>query len=496
MKDLMKTAKQRFKIQDSIKNRLLLYTSIVMLIMVAAVIFINANYVDFLKEYNSLNSQYNEMQKFYESVKVANEHISSYCYSYNNEDYKKYDLYIKNAVNNINKLKQTAKDENSIWKYKVLSYMLDTYTEKVDEVVLNISNKEYEKVSPQYYKIMNVAELINTTINEYFSIIINDMNISGRELYNKWLVLRYVTAGLLVFMLLFCIICSILFLRSINRPLGLLLKKVQKILKGDYDVEDIQGGGSEIKTLVDAVNRMSSSLGFYVKEMQNKSNLEKKLLEQENENLKMHNLIRETELKALQNQINPHFLFNTLSIISKTAYLEGADSTFELMEATTELLRYNLDKSSKMSDLESEIESVKDYLIIQKKRFGKRISWKLNVDKNIGNIKIPALIIQPIIENAVVHGVGDMLNGASIAVNIRGSNKEISVTIEDNGKGMESEKIEYILSSEGEDKQECSSIGLMNVKKRLEMFFGIKGLLNIESSLGCGTVVTLNLPIR
>nr|WP_275950534.1 sensor histidine kinase [Clostridium sp. MCC353] len=235
---------------------------------------------------------------------------------------------------------------------------------------------------------------------------------------------------------------------------------------------------------------MADEVQASIRHVQEKSQLENQLLEKENENLKVKELLIETELKVLQGQMNPHFLFNTLSLISKMAYLEGAEKTSELMETTTDLLRYSLDKSNSVSDLYSEIESVKNYIKIQEVRFGHRIKFELSVGNHIPKVIMPGMIIQPLIENAVIHGVKNMVSGAHVLVSVKRGGDKVYILVEDNGTGMDSSRLEAVQSGVEE-----KSIGINNVRKRLELFFGIKPVLSIESAVQCGTAVTVELPV-
>ena len=488
-------AMRRFSLLNSLRNKLIAYMGVVFILFMVIVLLANLNYLSFFSEYDKIYEKYNALNRFYKSVNKANDSVKSYFYSTNNDDYVGYKATLEEAARNLKYLKETAFDEDSRWEYTKLSNMLETYAETSGKAMT--LKKEGSTVSLESYeKIMKVCDLINNTTVSYFEVIITDMNSARKELQFRWDTQKTVTIFILIGISVFCIGFSLLFMRSINKPIGYLVRNVQKLAKGDYEIPKMHTGSTELNILSDSFHQMASSLGFYVKELQEKSKLQKQLLEQENDNLKMRSLIRETELKALQGQMNPHFLMNTLSIIARMAYIEGATQTSELMEATADLLRYSLEKSSRISDLMSEIESVRNYLFIQKKRYGDRIQFTLEINDDIPNIKMPALVIQPIIENAVMHGVNDMVEGGLIRIKCRRENGYIHINVEDNGNGMESEAIERILLEDSVESDKSTGIGVLNVKKRVEMFFGEKGLFRIDSSPGCGTIVSIRLPLN
>jgi sensor histidine kinase YesM len=484
----------RLRVLNSLRSKLAAYMGVVLLLFVGIVLLANMNYLSFFNEYDKLYEKYNALNRFYKSVNKANDSVKAYFYSSGNEDYINYESYLEDAEKTIKYLQDTASDEDSRWEYKKLSKMLETYTETSQKAMLRNSQDSESSLSG-YEKIMKINQLINNTIVSYFDVIILDMN-SGREkLQFQWNTQKTVTVVILAGILFFCAGFSLLFMRSINRPISHLVKNVQKLSKGEYEIPRILGGSTELNILLDSFCNMASSLSFYVKELKDKSELQKQLLQQENDNLKMRNLVRETELKALQGQMNPHFLMNTLSIISKMAYIEGARQTTELMDATIDLFKYSLEKSSKVSDLKSELDIVKDYLFIQERRYGTRIAFNMKIMEDIPNIKMPALVIQPIIENSVIHGVGDMVEDGFVRVKCWVENNYVNINVEDNGKGIDSETIECVLLEDSVENSKSSGIGILNVKKRLEMFFGEKGLLGIDSSPGCGTIVSIRLPL-
>jgi sensor histidine kinase YesM len=225
------------------------------------------------------------------------------------------------------------------------------------------------------------------------------------------------------------------------------------------------------------------------------SNVRKMLLESENQNLKKTELMVKSELKMLQAQMNPHFLFNTLSMISQLATMGRSEEAAELIDITAYLLRYSMDKSNRMSTLREEIECVRSYLHIQRLRFGDRITFELNVEEALPNIMLPGMILQPLIENAVLHGVDGVLKGAVVSVSSERRENSLRLSVEDNGRGMSGERLEEIMSSDSFDGDEHVHIGLLNVKKRIEMLFGESASFHIESTEDVGTLVTITIDI-
>lgn len=221
------------------------------------------------------------------------------------------------------------------------------------------------------------------------------------------------------------------------------------------------------------------------------------LIEKDKQSLEMRRLVKELELLALQNQINPHFLFNTLNVLSKLAILEGAEKTSDLIVSLSNLLRYSLQKLDKPVTLQEELDHIREYVTIQQARFRDRIRFDLHFDASVLQQQIPALTIQPFIENAFLHGVADMEDGAVITLTLSRANEDVQIEISDNGKGMTEETRLSVLRLEGEVESSSSTgLGMQNVFRRLQLFYGKEGMVEISSSTGQGTTITIRIPVK
>jgi len=214
------------------------------------------------------------------------------------------------------------------------------------------------------------------------------------------------------------------------------------------------------------------------------------------ENLRISNRLKSSELKALQMQINPHFLFNTLNMISQTAYLENADQTVELLGSTAKLLRYTLDYTGKEVTLAREIELLGSYVSIQEQRFGDRIRFEFDLDESHHQMHVPSMILQPLVENSLKYGVGMKTEGALIRIctRYRADKQQEMIIVSDNGTGMERKRLEEVRRSMTEKNGNERNIGLSNVCLRLSMFFNGDSRMSIHSRTGRGTTVVLRLP--
>lgn len=206
--------------------------------------------------------------------------------------------------------------------------------------------------------------------------------------------------------------------------------------------------------------------------------------------------LKETQLKVLQSQINPHFLFNTLNAISRLAYLENAEKTQNITYSLAKILRYSLRNIDRLVSLGEELDFIRNYLHIQQSRFPNKIVYEQTIDFNENYIKIPLLCLQPIIENSIVHGFEPQ--GQNLKITLHGYIQKNHVILEmaDNGIGMDKHKTRTILSDESPKSQgHTTGIGILNVHKRIQHSFGEAfGITKIKSQYGIGTMIQITIP--
>ncbi|HBU12816.1 MAG TPA: sensor histidine kinase [Clostridiales bacterium] len=212
---------------------------------------------------------------------------------------------------------------------------------------------------------------------------------------------------------------------------------------------------------------------------------------------------RQAEYLALQNQINPHFLYNTLEAIRGDALSDGMTHIAETAEALATFFRYTITEMENLVTLEDEINNVENYFIIQKYRFGDKLQMKINIgddEKKIYQLKLPKLTLQPIVENAVFHGLERKKAGGTVRINIETTGKLLLLSIVDDGLGIREELLARInekLDKVGyiHDDRQSTSIALNNVSSRIKLLFGEEYGLHILSTPGVGTDVRITLPL-
>ncbi|MGO4109278.1 histidine kinase [Paenibacillus sp. YAF4_2] len=285
---------------------------------------------------------------------------------------------------------------------------------------------------------------------------------------------------------LLSIVLALWISRSITEPVDRLVLTAQHLSKGHLDADYLpEQTGDELGILSEAFRHMINDL--------------KVAVSRDKDRLESERLVKELELQALQSQINPHFLFNTLNVLSKLALLEGADQTSDLIVSMSKLIRYNLSQLDRPVTLGDELRHVQEYFTIQQARFRNRVEIQQQIDKSVLGLLIPALTIQPLIENAFVHGVERMESGGVIKLVMEQADDGVRVRITDNGMGMSAAERDALLALHeppvpAPAKKNSMGFGTRNVIKRLRLFYCSQDIVYIESEPGRGTSVILLLP--
>ena len=284
---------------------------------------------------------------------------------------------------------------------------------------------------------------------------------------------------------------------TITKPLTKLARQVEQVGKGDFDIDFISvESRDEIGVLADAFNQMTDSLQEHVDQIKTRMAEESRLKETQ---LRMENSLKESQLIFLQSQINPHFLYNTLNAGAQLAMMEGAEKTTLFIENLADFFRYSVKHTGQNSSLLDEISQVDAYLHIINVRFSNEIQYLKHVEGQVERVMMPGVILQPIVENAINHGLRDVKWEKRITLRVCENAEHIRVTITDNGKGMTQEEIGAVLVGQPVaiemDGQQHRGTGLKNVIERLRIYYNTHDVFEIQSSgRGRGTSVTIILP--
>lgn len=270
-----------------------------------------------------------------------------------------------------------------------------------------------------------------------------------------------------------------LFSRLVNAPVKSLVSAMRKFEKSAkyFEYNGDKTNVAEFKELYESFSHMSLRI--------------KQLVERVKRN---QTALRKTELKALQAQINPHFLYNTLDSIQWTCENGDTENAVKMVGALARLFRISISRGREFITIKEEMEHARSYLVIQSFRYSNQFSYSFDVDSNLESYLCNKITVQPLIENAIYHGIDRTVDEGEIKIAVKQApdcEDDILITVSDNGVGMTEEQCKKVLQKE---KSDSSGIGVKNVNDRLEIYFGRKYGISIESELDVGTVVTVRIP--
>lgn len=283
-------------------------------------------------------------------------------------------------------------------------------------------------------------------------------------------------AGLLLLVLAATIVSSVVLSRYISRPIHSLNKAM-----GEFEA-NAEGFSYEPVYGSLEVTSLSNAFGHLVIRIQELMN------QVRNEEI----VLRKTELRALQAQINPHFLYNTLDSIAWMCEEGRNKDAVEMVNALARLFRISISKGHELIPVEKEVEHAKSYLQIQKFRYKNQFQYSFEVQESCLHYYCNKITLQPIIENAIYHGLNRMIDEGFIEIRIFEDGDDVVFTVEDNGVGMTKEQCESILHKEV--KGQTGGIGIKNVNDRVKIYFGEQYGMTIESKLDEGTKVSIRMP--
>lgn len=297
-----------------------------------------------------------------------------------------------------------------------------------------------------------------------------------KELRSQNQVLLRFTLIASVSLLLIVGLLSMFLSRNVTSPIKKLLRSMSDFKRGDFNQKVPVESKDEIGLLTQKYNQMVVELNELI---------QKVYISQTNQKM--------IELKTLQAQIEPHFLYNTLDYIFLSSKINGDNDTAEVVRSLSQLFRISLNRGNDYYKLENEINQIRAYVHIQHARFPKRFRVEYDVDAKVEPYLTSKLLLQPIVENAIIHSFDAKAEGEGI-LRITGhlATEGIVFTVEDNGKGMTEQQVAALLEV---SPKSSGGYGIKNVNERLTMLFGEEYRLRIASTLGKGTVVTIYLPI-
>ena len=476
-------------------------------ILSSAVIFI-ANiimYYNINKSIGTIDEVYKsnvELNKLYDKLTNVQDNVYEYLNTRSSESLENYYRTEQEYRKLIDALDGKITDNDMLLMQKNIKKMSETYLQIVDDTVDAKRGRNIEKYKTSYEEASQMYGYINVHINS----LNNEKFKYNAEKYDVLLIslnyLEIISTIVLLVLTIFTVLLIIIMTRSITDPLMKLTQVAHQVAGGNFEVDLVHVESSdEVEIVTKAFNNMIVSIHQYIIKTKESMELENKMMEKE---LMMKNHLKDAQLKYLQAQINPHFLFNTLNAGAQLAMMEGADKTCLFIENMADFFRFNVKSFDHDSTIMDEIKQVDNYIYILNVRFSGGIHFYKNIDESLLGVRVPSMILQPVVENAVNYGIRNIDYDGEIRLEVKPAEDNIEIIISDNGTGIEQSTIDRIMRAKLEESasikeriitKDSNGIGLGNVINRLRLYYNLEEVFWIESEgYNKGTRVIIRIP--
>lgn len=486
----------RKKVFNQIQTKLMLAFLLTTIVIIAVNLYVYSNINNMLNSFGNVyasNASLNEMQNTLSRIQSD---LTEFLNSRSTDALEDYYRDTGKYSDMMRSLNNSPANDGNLLLEKNIRNLSFSYLDEIELAVAFRRARNVEGYKEQYDKV--------TRLYSYITDLIYELN-NNRFWENSTSYAALAESCGQVELLDLCILCLtgllnvclvIVLTRQITRPLQRLADTADKIAEGNLSVDPVDvTTGDEIARVSIAFNQMMESIRLHIERLKQSMETERRMQEKE---LLMETHLKDAQLKYLQAQINPHFLFNTLNAGAQLAMMEDADRTYEYIQHVADFFRYNVKKDFESVTLQDEITLVDHYIYILNVRFGGDIHFEKQIDEDLLDVELPAMTLQPIVENCVNHGIRGIEWEGKIILSAYREVDAICISIADNGIGMEEKEIEKLLSGKTIEKtQEKNSNGVAfyNVIKRLQIFLGKDDVVDIVSEgKNKGTKVIFYLP--
>lgn len=493
MRRLLKNMWQSLKIKHKIK----LYTDIVLLIILLSIFLAVWAMKSSLLDFSAILKDNSLVSDFTQCMEEESELFESYAKTGKGDVYQELERAIWDTEKIIAELPYDYKKIGEVRYAKTWSIlnMYRVYCDKRD-AILNMGERTQDHIG-SLYEVYEIQGYLLSYSKQLMRVTLED----GVSAYaGKVKTIIFIPVALIIIELIFFLCIrkmSELLNSSIVSPVMDLAEASRKIAENDFFIEDVNvHSQDEMGELVHAFNKMKYATGEYIMALEEKRKALDLYHAEELEKLEMAGRLDAMELDLLKNQINPHFLFNTLNVIGGMANLEGASTTEAMIQSLSFLFRYNLKTPEEKVSLARELKVIRDYMFIQEKRFGNRIKYEIDCQMDAESVLIPTFTFQPLVENAIIHGLSQKEEGGRILIRIREVRGRICIAVADDGVGMELcalQELRQGLRQDEMDRTGRTRIGVFNIYKRIHAMYA-DGEMRIHSKAGTGTIISIRIP--
>lgn len=467
----------------------------VVLMLINVYIYMNVNRV--VMDINQVYIKNFRLNILQDELQNIQDCMTQYLENKNTDSMENYYRNVQIYSDTLDELNSKTVDDEYMLMEKNIYNLSKAYIDVTDETIEYKRGRNVEKYSYTYEKTVRMCGYLNTYIESLNNSRFKANSANYQAMLRIFYYTQQLSIGILFVVAVITIVLISLATRQITLPLTRLAAAANKVASGTLDVEPVEIiSEDEVGVVTGAFNKMLLSIREYIDRI--KDNMERERALQDRE-LLMNTHLKEAQLNYLQAQINPHFLFNTLNAGAQLAMMEEADRTYKYIQNVADFYRYNV-QNNKVVTLENEIELVDNYMYIINVRYSNDIHYSKDIDTSLTSVMIPAMIIQPIVENSVRYGISGIDWEAHIDLSVTLEDDYICVSIRDNGVGIPKETIDSIMSEEikvnyEETKEDSTGVGLRNVIARMRLYYNTEDVMEITSEgVNLGTEIALMIP--
>ncbi len=400
---------------------------------------------------------------------------------------------LKDSVESMN-LDYKRLGDNRFSQLQSLKSLYTVYCDYRDEVISGgLEGREYVE---KLYCVYDMQKYLYDYAGRYADTTLKEGNDRYNEILPVVFILPAVTIIISILMFFAILEISRAMNKSVTEPVLKLADASRKIAANDFYIDDVRADNrDELGELITAFNKMKYATGEYIDALEEKREALDRLHAKELETLEAEKQLDAMNLELLKNQINPHFLFNTLNVIGGMANLESAPTTEKMAVALSSIFRYNLKTQEKEVLLSRELKVSDDYMYLQKMRFGERVKYEVNCEVDADGVMVPTFTLQPLLENAIIHGISPKISGGEVKVNIKRDGDLLVIEVWDTGKGISPEDLKDLRDSLYGKRNLGIGIGLGNIYRRLKSMYPGSDM-KVDSVLGVGSKITILVPYK
>ena len=476
------------RIRFSIKKKILLLSAMAAVPFLLAAVYLLLSMANYSRTYDGIvrnltvanNYNLNFKEEMDESLYKLVAGSVDYAHISEEENLRNpYEL-IHELRSDFTKLKNiTTESESRLWLESLLRN-ISTLEKRVDDILEHVEAEERydENIKELDDNIYILTELIQDDIQYYIYYQTRSMEAVSEEL-NLQVRDFLILCGIMIAVLVVGVMAAtVLIVTGILKPIQELYETTGKIAEGDFAVRADVDSHDEIAVLAKGFNNMAENI----------QSLVEKIKEDEQK-------MRKADLRLLQEQINPHFLYNTLDTIVWLIEGNEPDRAVEMVVALSDFFRLVLSKGKQFISVRQEEQHIRSYLEIQEMRYHDILEYRIQIDPALYEYRIPKLTLQPLVENALYHGIKYKRSKGNIVISGEQQGEQICLTVSDDGAGMDEAELEQLRTEIGRPCQETEKgFGLANVNERIRMYFGAEYGMTIASEKGSGTTVKITIP--